>query len=187
VRWPAPERIALDGGLESIGYHGTVILPLVVRAADAAKPVALRVRLELGVCEKICIPADARLELEVPVAASKQKLPALDTADRRVPVPAQIGKRGPLAVLGARLERGTAPRAVVDVAMPPGKAYDLFAEGPSEEWALPLPKRIEAADGRARFAVPIEGAPAGASPTPSHLRLTLVAGEDAIEVVAPLD
>jgi DsbC/DsbD-like thiol-disulfide interchange protein len=187
VRWPAPERITLDGGLESIGYHGNLILPLTVRAADRTKPVALRLRLDFGVCEKICIPADALLQLEIPSGTTKQKLSSLDAAERRVPVPTQIGKHGSLAVLGVRIERGATPRAAVDVTVPAGKPFDLFAEGPDDTWALPLPKRTEATNGRARFAVALDGAPSGASPTPRNLRLTLVAGEEAIEVVAPLD
>jgi DsbC/DsbD-like thiol-disulfide interchange protein len=185
IFWPAPERISAEGGLESIGYHGTVVLPLKVRAKNSALPVSLRLKLDIGVCEKICIPAEAQVTLAIP-ASLTGKVPALDAAERRVPVAVPLGRSGQLGVLSVKLERGKEPRALVEVAVPDGKPFDLFAEGPSEEWALPLPKRIAAGGGRARFAVPIDGAPAGGGPIPAKLRLTLVAGE-AIEVVAPLD
>jgi DsbC/DsbD-like thiol-disulfide interchange protein len=186
VRWPAPERIRLDGGLESIGYHGNIVLPLRVYATDPSRTVALRLKLDIGVCEKICIPAEAKISLDIPRGLSAKDT-TLDTADTRVPAVSSIGKTGDVAVRSVRLERGKEPRALVEVAVPQGKPFDLFAEGPNDDWALPLPKRLDAGNGRARFAIPIDGAPAGASPTPSKLRLTLVAGGEAIDVIAPLD
>jgi DsbC/DsbD-like thiol-disulfide interchange protein len=186
VRWPAPERIPVEGGLESIGYHDNVILPLSIRAKDPSLPVSLRLKLDIGVCEKICIPAVAMFALDIPAGLSGNE-PALDAAEARVPAAARVGTNKSFGVLATRLERGKEPRALIEVAVPVGKPFDLFAEGPSDEWALPLPKRIEASNGRARFAIPIDGAPAGGGPTPSKLRLTLVAGSEAVEVVAPLD
>jgi hypothetical protein len=121
-------------------------------------------------------------------AGADEKLPALADADTRVPPTAPLGENNGLGVLSAELERGEAPRALVEVAVPAGKPFDLFAEGPTAGWALPLPKRIASGDGRARFAVAIDGAPSDAAgPLPSSLRLTLVAGDDSVEVLAPLD
>jgi DsbC/DsbD-like thiol-disulfide interchange protein len=186
VRWPAPERIRLDGGLESIGYHGNIVLPLRVRAADPSRPVALRLKMEIGVCEKICIPAEGKVALDIPPGLSARDA-TLDAGDARIPTAASVGDSRSLSVLSAKLERGKQPRALVEVAVPPGSPFDLFAEGPNDDWALPLPRRLEAGNGRARFAIPIDGAPAGAGATPAKLRLTLVSGGKAIEVLAPLD
>jgi DsbC/DsbD-like thiol-disulfide interchange protein len=186
ILWPAPARIPVEDGIESIGYKDGVLFPLRLHAKDASKPIALRLKLDFGVCEKICIPASAKLALDIPPSSGKS-LPALDAAETRVPVKAQLGAAGKLSVLKGKLERGQTPRVLVEVAVPPGKSFDLFAEGPDDAWALPLPKRIDVMDGRARFAIPIDGAPAGGSPTPSKLRLTLVAGDEAIEVTLPLD
>src|SRR5690606_23934820 len=153
---------------------------------DPAKPVRLQLKLDFGVCEKICIPATATLALKIP-AGSGRSLPALDAAEARVPAKVAPGAAGELRVLGGKLERRPSPQAIVDVAVPPGEPFDLFAEGPTDAWALPLPKRIESKDGRARFVIAIDGAPAGGGPTPSKLHLTLVAGAEAIEAVLPLD
>ena len=185
ILWPAPVRITVEDGIESIGYKDSVLLPVHVRPQDPAKPVALRLKLDFGVCEKICIPATARMALDVP-AGSGRSYPALDAAEARVPAQAAVGAAGPLGVVAVTLERGK-PRVVfVDVAMPKGKPFDLFAEGPSDDWSPPLPKRKQSKDGRARFAIPLDGI-AGAGPTPKSLRLTLVSGTEAVEVVAPLD
>lgn len=183
VSWPAPERLPEEGGV-SIGYRDGVMFPLRVQARDPKAPVKLALKLDFAVCDKICIPADVRLSLSVPVAG--ESMPALDAARARVPHLARVGDGGKLAVLAVKLERGAAPRALIDVAVPAG-SFDLFAEGPTEAWALPVPERVSAAAGRARFVLPLEGAPPGADPIPARVRLTLVAGNDAIEVVAPLD
>jgi DsbC/DsbD-like thiol-disulfide interchange protein len=186
VRFPAPRRIDVGGGLFSVGYYDAVILPVEVRAADPARPVILRLALEIGVCEKICIPAEVRLQLTIPSGTGKP-VPALDAAEARVPRKVAAGERPGLAVLAVKLERGKEPRALIDVAVPEGGKFDLFAEGPTGEWSLPLPALVKTAGARARFLLPIDGAPPRSDPIPSGLRLTLVAGEDAIEVEVPLD
>jgi DsbC/DsbD-like thiol-disulfide interchange protein len=181
ILWPAPTRIAVEGGIESIGYKDGVVLPVVIRPTDATKPVALRLKVDFGVCEKICIPASAKLTLDVPPGSAK-RIAALDAAEARVPSLAQPGK-----LARAKVEPGNPSRAVVDIAVTAGKPFDLFAEGPTGDWALPLPKLIEQKDGRARFVIPLEGAPSGASPTPGKLRLTFVSGDEATESLVPLD
>jgi DsbC/DsbD-like thiol-disulfide interchange protein len=186
ILWPAPTRIRVEDGIESIGYYDAVTLPLRLRPQDPAKPVTLRLDLKFGVCEKICIPASAKATLEIPLGSTAPNS-TLAAAEARVPAKTQPGSAGALRILGNKLERGKVPQVFVDAAVPPGVNFDLFAEGPTGEWALPLPKRIEAKDGRARFAIPIDGAPTGGGPIPQNLRLTLVAGTEAIEVTLPLD
>ncbi|MCC6947776.1 MAG: hypothetical protein IT539_08420 [Bradyrhizobiaceae bacterium] len=186
VRWPAPERIPVEAGLQSIGYRHDVIFPLVLRAKDPAKPVALRLKLDFGVCQKICIPADATLALDVPVKLSATQ-PGLAAAEARVPKQASLGEGKDFTVLTAKVGKSGKPRAVIDVAVPAGKPFDLFAEGPTDAWALPLPEKLDAGAGKVRYSVTFDDAPAGSGPIPSRLRLTLTSGERAIEVLAPLD
>src|SRR6059058_6595013 len=65
---------------------------------------------------------------------------------------------------------------------------DLFAEGPTPEWALPVPTAVEGAPaGRQRFAFDLDGAPPGATYDGARIALTAVAGDSAIEVTARLD
>lgn len=186
IRWPAPERIPIEDGLASIGYSGGVLFPVHVRPADAAKPVALRLKLDFGACEKICVPASAKIALDIPPGSGKRQ-PALDAAEARVPAIATSGGNQKLGVISAKLERSKPPRAIIEIAAPAGKPFDLFAEGPDDDWALPLPKLIDHKGGRARFTLPLEGAPAGTDPIPSKLRLTLVSGDESIEAFVPLD
>lgn len=186
ILWPAPVRIAVEDGIQSIGYKGTVLLPVRVYPRNPDEPISLRLRMDYGVCENICIPGTAKLALTVPSGAGRS-YPALDAAEARVPKSRAPGPAEPPAIVAVKLDRAARRAAVVDVAVVPGEPFDLFAEGPTNGWALPLPRRKQFGNGRAQFMIPIEGAPAGADPMPKSLRLTLVSGGRAIEVVAPLD
>jgi DsbC/DsbD-like thiol-disulfide interchange protein len=154
------------------------------RRPDPAGEAVLK--LECAVCAKLCVPAEARVRLDVP-ASGAAPVPALVAAEANVPRRVKLGEAGSLAITGVKLERGAEPRVLVTVKVPPGSKSELFAEGPTEEWALPVPEKLPAEAGLVRFGFPLEGAPSGTNPIPPVLRLTLVAGEQAIEVEAPLD
>ena len=62
VLYPAPSRFPDGAGGNSIGYTGVLILPLHVVPQDAGKPVTLDLKLDYAVCEKLCVPAEAKLD-----------------------------------------------------------------------------------------------------------------------------
>ncbi|WP_347312174.1 protein-disulfide reductase DsbD domain-containing protein [Defluviimonas sp. SAOS-178_SWC] len=53
--WPKPEVFDLNG-LRIIGYLHELVLPIEIRPADANRPVSVTARIDLGVCEEICVP-----------------------------------------------------------------------------------------------------------------------------------
>jgi DsbC/DsbD-like thiol-disulfide interchange protein len=184
VRWPAPHRFTDENGA-SIGYKGGVLMPLDIVAADPKQPVTLRLMLEYAICEKLCIPAVGSATLAVPAPSSFDR--ALSAAAVHVPHEAALGGAGPLAVHSVRHEPGTS-RVVVDVAAPDGAPLDLFVEGPTDDWALPVPEPVAgAAPGRRRFSFELDGLPPGASAAGATLRFTLISGDNAIEVTTVLD
>jgi DsbC/DsbD-like thiol-disulfide interchange protein len=187
VKWPAPVRFVDESGSKSIGYHGDILFPLIVRPLDPARPVRLKLKLDFAVCEKLCVPADAQMALEIP-AGESAAVDLLDQAERQVPRRASLGEKnaGGLAITRVKLKRDPTPHVLIE-GTAPEDALDLFAEGPDDRWALPLPDKIESKDGKFRFQLAIEGAPPGGTPIPSKLVLTLVTGNGAIEVEAPLD
>jgi DsbC/DsbD-like thiol-disulfide interchange protein len=68
------------------------------------------------------------------------------------------------------------------------KADALVAEGPTPEWALPVPEPTDGAGaGLHRFTFPLDGLPPGASAAGATLTFTLVSGANAVEVAAHLD
>jgi DsbC/DsbD-like thiol-disulfide interchange protein len=187
VLWPAPVRFE-DGGGMSIGYKGSVIFPLRIVPQDPAKPVRLQLNLDYAVCETLCIPAKGKAELALTGKAGAQER-ALREAETRVPQQRPVGDRGALSVRKVWRDGSSGrPRVIAEVAAPvPGKV-DLFAEGPTAEWALPLPAPVQGGEpGTKRFAFELDGLPPGEKPDGASIRLTATAGNEAVETVFRLD
>jgi DsbC/DsbD-like thiol-disulfide interchange protein len=187
VAWPAPHAFTDDSGT-SIGYKDGVIFPLRVVPEDPQRPVILRLKLDYAVCEKLCVPAEGRAELALPDESSSLD-GTLARAEALVPRPAKLGDGAALAVRSLRREGGgDHPRIVVDVAASGPEPAQLFVEGPTPEWALPVPAPIEgAAAGLRRFAFTLDGVPPGAAVNGAAVTLTLVANGSAIEVATHLE
>ena len=69
VHWPSPV-VFHTNGLQTVGYHDGVVLPLEVVPRDARKPVHLRARVDMGVCKDVCMPfvLDVAADLAAPGA-----------------------------------------------------------------------------------------------------------------------
>jgi thiol:disulfide interchange protein len=69
--WPAPQRLPL-GPLMNYGYTGQVLLPVALNVPASAKPgttQTLKADVTFLVCADICVPEEAKLQLDVPVVA----------------------------------------------------------------------------------------------------------------------
>jgi DsbC/DsbD-like thiol-disulfide interchange protein len=186
VLFPAPHGFNDESG-ESIGYKGEVIFPLHVVPREAAKPVLLRLDIDYAVCSNLCVPVTGKAELLLP--GSGEKDAALGASEARVPKPVALGAGDTLSIRAIRREDGGAhPRMIVDVAAPPDAKVELFAEGPTPDWALPIPSPVAGAPaGLRRFAFDLDGLPPGASAKGATLRLTAVTDDAAIEVTTPIE
>jgi DsbC/DsbD-like thiol-disulfide interchange protein len=179
VLWPAPTKFDDGAGGTSLGYHDQVILPLRIVAKNADKPVTLRATVNYAVCEKLCIPVEANVELPFTSVASTEDsvlFAALDT----VPKPANVGDPNPLTIRD--VEREGRSEVLVDVVSPDAKPINLFVEGPTPDWGLPVPKLLDhGPPGVKRFAFALDGVPPGVNPEGAALKLTLVGGDRAYE------
>ena len=179
ILWPAPAKFDDGAGGTSLGYHDQVVLPLRIVAKNADKPVTLRADIGYAVCEKICIPIEASSELAFASVASTEDsvlFAALDT----VPKPARVGDPNPLTIRDVKREGKST--VLVDVVAPDAKTVNLFVEGPTPDWGLPVPKLLEhGPPGVKRFAFELDGVPPGTSPEGAALKLTLVGGERSYE------
>lgn len=184
VFFPAPRRFVEAAG-QVIGYEDRVFFPVKLKPADASKPLRLKLRFDFAVCEKICIPGEADFVLDVP--AGEPKSAVIDEAESKLPLPKKIGDSGMPSVNLVKLVRGAKPYVTVEVRATGGMLQDLFAEGPSADWALPLPEKVSADGDSTRYKITLDGAPPGTSPIPASIRLTFYAGKDSIVVDAPLD
>jgi DsbC/DsbD-like thiol-disulfide interchange protein len=186
VLWPAPHRLP-EAGLIAIGYEHGVVLPLRVLPQDPARPAVLRLKVNYAICEKLCVPAEAKAALTLAGGPASQEA-SLALAEARVPKKLALGEGKALVVRSVAREEGPdRPRLVIDIAAPDGGSVDLFAEGPNAEWSLPLPVPAGGAPaGFQRFVVDLDGAPPGVAYDGALLRLTAVADGEAIEVPVEL-
>ncbi len=183
VLYPAPHAFTDESGT-SIGYKDTVIFPVLVTPRDPARPVKLKAQIDYAVCEKLCVPAQGKAQLEI--GANAPANAALSAAQARVP------KRVSVAEAGLSAKRVTGkpkPLVYLDIAWPDDKPVEVFVEGPGKEWALPIPKPAQGAPaGRRHFGFEFDGLPPGADPMGSYdLTFTIVSPDRAIEATARLD
>jgi DsbC/DsbD-like thiol-disulfide interchange protein len=193
VLWPAPEKFPDEAGGHSIGYVDDVVLPLRITPQDPGRPSSLQLKLGYAICGNLCVPVQATLKLTLDGHGSGDA--TIEQAETRVPHRVALGARdaaGGLAVLGVHRQPGDGhDRVIVDVAAPADSPVDLFVEGPTPDWSLPLPDPVAAAQSDAgktrRFTFDLDGLPPGAQAKGAALTFTAVSGSDAIEVTTHLD
>jgi DsbC/DsbD-like thiol-disulfide interchange protein len=182
LHYPAPHLYTDETG-NTLGYMDHVILPLTVTPQQAGRPVLLRVKIDYAICDKLCVPAQGQMELRLAGGDSGNDV-ALQAAEARVPKqvqPAQLG----LSL--RRVNDAAKPLIAVDLKAPAGA--QVFVEGPTPEWALPVPKPAPGAPaGHRRFNFELDGLPPGVSPKGHFdLTFTVVAGDQAYQTTAHLD
>ncbi|KIU54283.1 MULTISPECIES: protein-disulfide reductase DsbD domain-containing protein [Bradyrhizobium] len=179
VMWPAPRQFDDGAGGTSLGYKHQVVLPLRIVAKNPDKPLVLRADISYAVCEKLCVPVEAKAELAFASVASTEDA-ALSEALNAVPKPANIGDPTPVTIRDVK--RDDKNNVLVDVAAPDNKELSLYVEGPTPDWALPVPKLVEhSPPGVKRFSFELDGLPPGAKAEGAALKLTLVGGDKSYE------
>ncbi|WP_192643423.1 protein-disulfide reductase DsbD domain-containing protein [Bosea sp. OAE506] len=107
IQWPAPKAIPVEP-LVNFGFEGTVLLPVEITVPAEAK-IGERLTLQAAatwlVCEKICIPEEGTLTLDLPVASAAVADAAAESRieGTRARLPAPAGFRGRLAAEGEAL------------------------------------------------------------------------------------
>jgi DsbC/DsbD-like thiol-disulfide interchange protein len=170
VLFPAPKRIQEAGGT-AVGYTGTVILPVRIKPADAARSVRLALSIEYGVCREICIPVEAAVTLELPVRRLPTVNPRLEAAHARVP--RGKSRPGDPELLAARSGDGA-------WVFETRGADDLLIEAP-EGFYVPLPNAGTGHEGRRAFTVSTAAVSDVADLKGKRLRLTLIGPAGASE------
>jgi len=183
--YPAPHAFTDEAGT-TIGYKDNVIFPLRVMPRDMSKPVTLRLKLDYAVCERLCMPVEASAQLTLERNGGADNA-ALVAAEARVPQPVPAAEAG-LTARRANDDKRK-PLVFVDFTAPPGQPVELFVEGPTAEWALPIPKLAPGAPaGHQQFSFELDGLPPGVDPKGSfELTFTIVRDGSATEVKTHLD
>lgn len=148
VAWPVPKRQVLLG-IETMGYEGDLVLPVVAKPKVAGEPVKLRATVDYLVCEKICVPAHAELALDLPAgeATPTAQVGLIDQWRNKVP---GDGRVSGLTVERAALVRAPegATLAVRVAAREKLQQPDVLIEGPAGLlFARPTVQMIDAGRG----------------------------------------
>ncbi len=89
--WPTPVVFS-QNGMRSIGYKRELVLPLAITPRRDGRAVNLEGRIQIGICDDICVPADLSVSAALPVGGRPDPRIAAAMAD--VPVPgAEAGVR----------------------------------------------------------------------------------------------
>src|SRR3984957_6191636 len=135
--FPALKRIKEADGGEAFGYDGSVVFPLRVKPRDPTKPATLKLTADFAVCEKVCLPAKAHLELMLPSAPGSPHAGAIEAALAAAPRSVAPKDFGALEALDAESWRLCS--AHMD-----GPLRDLFVEAPEGWWLNTAPAQSEA-------------------------------------------
>lgn len=170
VRFPPPVRV-VDGYSSWAGYTADVDLALKFQVDRAPR---IAVDLFAGLCETICVPVHARLEVAPLSQVDDAAIVEQAFAALPRPADARFGITGITAVEG---------HLMVEAALPEGGPEpELFLANP-EGWELGVPVVLSRSGDAVRFAVPVHRAAMGL-PVPAEY--TLVAGDGAVAGTAVL-
>jgi suppressor for copper-sensitivity B len=186
MAWPAPQRFSVLG-LDTIGYTDAVVFPITARLQQRGKAAHLHLALSYLTCEKICVPYDTVLTLDLPAgppqAGDIGYAALIARYAARVP---GSGSDAGLALAGATVVPGKRPVLELRVkAEPPLHAPDAFVEG-AEGVAFGVPHLAPGdAPGEALLRLPVFGDRAAVERMAGHqLTVTLVDGERSLEASA---
>jgi DsbC/DsbD-like thiol-disulfide interchange protein len=167
VSFPAPKRIVEPDGSDAFGYEDSVVFPIAAAATDARQPIELKLKFDYAVCEKLCLPAKAELELTLPQDGASPYAAGIAAAAATVPRASDLG------ALGGALEATGADSWRLCAKAESGPPRDLFIEAPEGWWIATKPGADS--EGRACFALELQQKPDGAA-LPVNVRATVTGG-----------
>jgi thiol:disulfide interchange protein DsbD len=175
IQWPIPLKLDEPGDIQIYGYHDEVLLlqEITLPASLADSTVKLSAEANWLVCEKICIPGSARLELEIPVAA--QNAPANEELFSRYR--RSLPQNWPEGNVASSSWKRTGSELLLTVegaALANYPVVDFFPLPPASV-VVGHPKTERAAGGKITFRIPIETQDQNAS----SLSGVVVFGQDA--------
>ena len=161
IQWPVPLKLDEPGDIQIYGYHDEVLLlvsltpPLKIAGAS----VHLAAQADWLVCEKICIPGGAKVQLDLPVRAPAIPANTELFAKYQERLPRPLPGSG-----GAALHWDRQPNelklTILDRSLARSSSLDFFPL-PEAPTITGHPRRSQAKDGSVVFTIPVESAPPG--------------------------
>lgn len=143
VEWPTP-KVFWQDGTPSVGYHDELVLPLRVSAADPGADIGISGRIDLGLCDEICLPYTVDVSATLP-AVGTRKDPVITAA--LVSRPFSAAEAGVTSATCAVEPIDGGLRVTARIAMPDagGREDTLIEAGNPEIWvSFPSVERVGA-------------------------------------------
>jgi suppressor for copper-sensitivity B len=192
MRWPLPKRYTIFG-LTTFVYGDNVILPITARTSRAGMPVKLRAKINYLACEKICIPYDADLSLDLAMGSGQEGAHGARIAAFAAQVPQRLEKgdaRAPMNVTSTALvrDRGGLSLEVLARYRTSAVSPDILVEGP-RGLRFGVPRIERAGDGRSvLFRLPaLVIGESRSLPDHAALTITLIEGAQGVEQAVSAD
>jgi DsbC/DsbD-like thiol-disulfide interchange protein len=156
VKFPAP-RTFTDKSGHTVGYEGTVFLPIAITPKSPSEPVVLAVDARYGICKDICVPIEAALKLDIPAGEAALAPAAALMALDRVPRSQASAVAGDPVLVRAEAQVGAdQPKLVVEARFPEGETEGAVYLEASNGQFLPIPRKVsDGANGAAVFEAPL--------------------------------
>lgn len=185
VAFPVPERHD-DGYSVTNTYEGTIVLPVSATLADPAGGTDLALKLDIGVCSDVCVPAHFEVALSVPAGAGDPDAADVISAARKA-LPGQP-EPGVFAVETVKRDGGTEkrPSFTMTAAVPDAEKAEVFVEG-AADWYSDIPEFVSAEGGRASYRFTFDTLGSKTPLAGAKVRVTIVSAGRAIEQWVPLN
>jgi DsbC/DsbD-like thiol-disulfide interchange protein len=132
IVWPTPQ-VFEQSGMTTIGYEQEVILPLRIAVIEPGVAVQLSGRVELGVCQDVCIPATLRFDGMI--SATSKPNPAIVAALASKPYSAaEANVRSVSCQIGVN-SNGVTVTATIKMPSAGGQETVVFEPGIADVWA----------------------------------------------------
>lgn len=129
--WPVPQ-VFRQNGLNSIGYHDTVVFPLTVFSNNPNADMRISGDLHIGVCEEICIPVTLSFDALLPPTGPRDAAIAAALIDR--PMTRSEANVGDVTCTIAPISDGISVTATMDVAATGPAEFVVIEAGDANIW-----------------------------------------------------
>ncbi|QUS36642.1 protein-disulfide reductase DsbD domain-containing protein [Falsirhodobacter algicola] len=136
--WPIPD-VFQTNGMETIGYHHQLVLPIEVTPRDPSRPLHVQAEVDMGVCSDVCVPASVQLAADLSGAGADD--PAIRAALADQPVRQHV----PATCTISPIEDGL--RVTARLSLPPQGQHETVVLEPADPTIWVSPAEVTRDDG----------------------------------------
>ena len=158
IQWPIPLKLSEPGDIQIYGYHDEVLLMMQLTPPSKIESASVKLDGEANwlVCEKICIPGSAKVQLDLPVGAQSTPANAELFTKFRDRLPKPLPPSAGSALKWSR-QANELRLTIADKSLARESSVDFFPL-PDASTLIGHPRREQSHDGSIAFIIPIESA-----------------------------